>query len=219
MSSIPPTSLTSSPMPSSTDGNGSNIILNEIVSKLKDGLPGACQSVFSLSTSLERQVVTTEDFQRFLQDIHDLLITLDSAKRSSLFRVIRYCLQSAAYVKVLVQEDIHWLIVAALERESDYSMERIQALKIIDRIRLKAPEVFPIAFARSLVAISNSKEDNFRKVCLESLRELSIANPTLVAVVQGFTTMMDAVVDPVSQDVADNILRTILFLLNDPSTR
>lgn len=217
MASALSASLQSSPLPVS--GDSSNIILNEIVGKLKDGLPGACQSVFSLSTSLERQVVSTDDFQRFLQDTHDLLITLDSAKRSSLFRVIRYCIQSAAYVKVLVSEDVHWLIVAALERESDYSMERIQALKIIDRIRKIAPDAFPVAFARSLVAISNSKEDNFRKVCLESLRELAVANPCLVAVVQGFTTLIDAVVDPVAQDVADNILRSILFLLNDPSTR
>ena len=197
----------------------SDIILNEVVSKLKEGLSGACQSVFSLSTSLERQIVSPEDFQKFLSDIHDLLITLDSAKRSSLFRVIRYCIQSSVYVKIIVNEDIHWLIVTALERESDYSMERIQALKIIDRVRKVAPESFPIAFARSLVAISNSKEDNFRKVCLESLRELSLVNTCIVAVVQGFSTLIDAVIDPVSQDVADNIIRSILFLMNDPVTR
>ena len=57
----------------------------------------------------------------------------------------------------------------------------MQALKLIEKTRLVAPRIFPIAFARSLVAIANHKEDTFRKISIEALRSLSMVNPALVA--------------------------------------
>lgn len=200
---------------------GNNLLFREILLKLAEGTTGSCQSVFGLVNSLEKQSISIEDFQLFLNAAHDLLVVFDSAKRSSLFRAIRYSISSIQHVQVLKDEDIHYLVVNAFERESDNTMERIQALKIMDRIRRVCgpDDGYPIAFARSLISIANSKEDNFRKIALESLRELSLSHPSLVAAVQGFSTLVDAIVDPVSQEIADSITHTILFLLNDPSTR
>ncbi len=171
--------------------------------------------------SLEKQLVAVDDFQLFLNAAHDLLILFDSAKRSSLLRAIRYSISSVQHVQCLKDEEIHYIVVNSFERESDNTMERIQALKMMDRVRriCNLKDGYPISFARSLVSIANSKEDNFRKIALESLRELSLSHTSLVAAVQGFSTLMDAVVEPVSQDIADAITHTILFLLNDPLTR
>ena len=80
-------------------------------------------------------------------------------------------------------------------------------------------DVFPIAFARSLVAISNHKDDNLRRVCIETLRELSVQNPRVVASVNGLTTLLDIVLEPSSQDMAEPILISLLYLLNDPKSR
>lgn len=82
-----------------------------------------------------------------------------------------------------------------------------------------APILYPISFARSLVAVANSKEDSFRKICIETLRELSLVNAKLVASVNGYSCLLEAVIDPITQELADNILLTILYLLNDPSIR
>jgi Rapamycin-insensitive companion of mTOR, N-term len=80
-------------------------------------------------------------------------------------------------------------------------------------------DIFPVAFARSLVAISNHRDDNLRRVCIETLRELSVENTRVVAVVNGLTTLLDIVLEPTSQDMAEPILVSLLFLLNDPKSR
>ena len=82
-----------------------------------------------------------------------------------------------------------------------------------------APTLYPVSFARSLVAVANSKEDSFRKICVETLRELSLANPKLIATVNGYSCLLEAVIDPITQELADNILLTVLYLLNDPNIR
>ena len=83
----------------------------------------------------------------------------------------------------------------------------------------KTGDAFPVAFARSLVAISNHKDDNLRRICIETLRELSVENPRVVATVNGLTTLLDVVLEPSSQDMAEPILISLLYLLNDPKSR
>ncbi len=111
------------------------------------------------------------------------------------------------------------MVVESLEKEAEYTVERVQALKLMDKVRKVDPDHYPVAFGRSLIAIANSKDDSFRKICIESLQELAVVNPSLVASLHGFSTLMDVVMDPITQDLADNITITILFLLNDPVTR
>jgi hypothetical protein len=200
--------------------------LQEIIQKLKASPKENNESyritlsyVFTLTNSLEKISITLEDFKSFLVSAHNLLITGDSSKRSSLLRAIRLSTQNELFVKCLIEEEIHWIVVTSLERDFDYSMERMQAFKLMEKIRTIAPLLYPISFGRSLVAIANYKEDNFRKICLEGLRELSIANPRIVAAVNGFSALLEAVIEPLTVDMADNILLTLLFLLNDPQTR
>ena len=110
-------------------------------------------------------------------------------------------------------------IITSFERDGDYTVERIQALKLMGKVLSISPALFPISFARSLVAVANSKEDSFRKVCIETIRELSLANPKLVATVNGYSCMLEVVIDPITQELSDSILLTILYLLNDPNIR
>lgn len=205
-------------------------ILNEIFNKLKSSLTpigsggitsqAAVSSIFSLANSIEKNPVSPEQFRLFLEEVHDYLINLDSAKKSSIFRTIRLCILSPGHVKTLITHDITWVVIISLEQDNESNiMERTQALKIIEKVRKIAPDLFPASFGRSLVAISNSKEDSFRKVCIDSLRELALLNPAVVATVHGFPTLLDAVVDPINQDSAENILFTLVYLFNDPQTR
>jgi hypothetical protein len=102
-------------------------------------------------------------------------------------------------VQALLDSQMHWAVVLSLERDGDCAVERMQALKVIEKVMEVAPTLFPITFARSIVAVANWKEDPFRKVCIEVLNNLSLAAPQLVAAVDGFVPLMDAVVEPVSQ--------------------
>lgn len=51
------------------------------------------------------------------------------------------------------------------------------------------------------------------------LRELALANPRLVAAVNGFVCLVEAVVDPISLELAESILLSLLYLLNNAHTR
>jgi rapamycin-insensitive companion of mTOR len=69
------------------------------------------------------------------------------------------------------------------------------------------------------VAISGSKEDTFRRVCLDTLREMAVLNIAAVAQCNGIKTLFDAVLDPACEDVAESLVLTLMFLLNEAPKR
>jgi hypothetical protein len=199
-------------------------LLAEITSKLKEVNQEEAQrnyasTIFTLTKSLEAAPPSVEEFTQFINNTHDTMIKGDSSKRCSILRAVRYCLVTKEAVRVMLDNDVHYLVVASLEKDGDNAVERMQALKIMEKVHEISPELFPVAFARSLVAVANYKDDAFRKICIEALRGLALKNPSMVAAVDGFTPMMDAVVEPITQPLADAIVLTIIYLLNDPTTR
>jgi hypothetical protein len=182
-------------------------LLAEITSKLKEVNQEEAQrnyasTIFTLTKSLEAAPPSVEEFTQFINNTHDTMIKGDSSKRCSILRAVRYCLVTKEAVRVMLDNDVHYLVVASLEKDGDNAVERMQALKIMEKVHEISPELFPVAFARSLVAVANSTDDAFRKICMEAL-----------------TPMMDAVVEPITQPLADAIVLTIIYLLNDPTTR
>ena len=203
-------------------GDGS--VLAQITTKLKEAGQEEAQrnyasTIFTLTKSLENSVPTIDEFSKFINETYDLIIKGDSSKRCSILRAFRYCLTTAESVKLVIDLEVHYVVVASLEKDGDNAVERMQALKIIEKVLEVSPEQFPIAFARSLVAVANSKDDTFRKICIETIRDLSLKNPSMVAAVDGFTPMMDAVLEPITQPMADSIVLALIYLLNDPTTR
>jgi hypothetical protein len=95
----------------------------------------------------------------------------------------------------------------------------MQALKLVKKMLDVSPDTFHPGFARSLVAIAAEKGDNFRRVALETLRELGIKNPRVAFEADAFRVLFDAVLDPSTQDLSESILVTMLHLLNSPDTR
>lgn len=109
--------------------------------------------------------------------------------------------------------------MVSLELESDFIWERMQALKIIKRVVEVSADTIPTAFVRSLIAVSSQKEDNFRRVSLECLRELSTKNAKIVADCGGFKVLFDSILDVGTKELAEPILISMLYLLNNASTR
>lgn len=203
-----------------------NEVLIEILTNLKDPLynknsPSILNNIFKLASKLDSSNLQPEQFRDFLTEIHDLFILFDSTKRATTLRVIRFCLLNGQFVKVMMAEEFHWNVILSFEKEpiNENSVERMQAFKIMDSIRKVCPDHFPLAFGRSLVAIANSEKDNFRRLCIDLIRELALVNPCIVGTMYGFHVLLDSIIDPISQDLADRITHTILFLLNEPLTR
>jgi hypothetical protein len=68
--------------------------------------------------------------------------------------------------------NIDIFIARALEREQRYLWERMQALKLCRQIMEVAAENMPRSIVMALVSIAEYPEDDFRKVCLDTLKEL-----------------------------------------------
>ena len=171
---------------------------------------------------------TTDEFSNFLRSVHDLHLRADTAVRGALLRVIRFALHTQALYNVLIAEQWHFLVIVSLERESDRDQdylitERMQALKLIKKCIEVGGKIdsknTQLTFAQSLVAVASHKGDVMRRVCLETLRELSIVNPKVVAMVNGFSLLIEAVYDQSISDMSEAIILTYLYTLNDASSR
>lgn len=110
-------------------------------------------------------------------------------------------------------------MISSFERDGGDMTERMQALKLMKHFITISPTRFPFGFARSLIAASSQPEDTFRRVAIETLRVLALANSHLVACCNGFKVLVEAIVDPALQDVSDGILMSILHLVSQPTSR
>ncbi|CAM9272416.1 unnamed protein product, partial [Hapterophycus canaliculatus] len=94
-----------------------------------------------------------------------------------------------------------------------------QALKLVKQIIAVDSSRLPREVVRTVVAVSGHKEDNFRRVCLETLKELAVADPRVVAHTNGFRVLLAAAIDPANQDLAEPLVATLMSIIEDPATR
>ena len=147
--------------------------------------------------------------------------------------------EGKSFVDALIKFGWQWLIIQSIEREpleesdggydyrggdsevirQDFVLERMQALKLVRSILKNCPDVFPLSFARSLVAISENVKDNIRRVSLETLRELCVLNPRVAVKSEAFNTLLESIFDPSFSDMIESIVNTILFMLSNPLSR
>ena len=207
-------------------GEGCGEVLSQVIRKLSPLLEKRAtirRDVLSMMSDIPSKVATMppspEEFSRFCKGAHDFFIKFDSPVRTIVLRVLRLSLLSKEHCQCIVDEELHWIVVVCLEREREYLAERMQALKLIRKFMSIASDIFPSAFARSLVAIASHKDEHLRRVCMETLRELMVANPKLIAAVNGLSVLLEAVLEPSYQDIAEPILLSLMYLLNDPKSR
>ena len=172
-----------------------------------------------------------------------LLIDKEPTLRSQSLRVLRYLLTDWEMVHQMLLVNLDLMIVRSLERESKFLWERMQALKLIRkwmamlataqaRIRdpLSTPPLAkglpnrpPIGLTRSLVqslvSIAEQPKDDFRRVCLDAIRELTLLSPAIVASCNGIRTLVDSILDPACVDIANSLTLTLLYLIDSETTR
>eukprot|EP00644_Phytophthora_capsici_P000058 jgi/Phyca11/559789/estExt2_Genewise1.C_PHYCAscaffold_40097 len=148
-----------------------------------------------------------------------LVCDSDTSTRAGALRALRYAISSSTSIKHLVDLNLPVFVVRSLEREQKHLAERVQALKVVRRILEIDAAQMPTGLVCSLTAIAGHKDDNMRRVCLETLRELALLNVEVVAEANGTKILVDAILEPSFQDLADSLLMTLLLILNEPSTR
>lgn len=148
-----------------------------------------------------------------------LFVDKEQAIRSQSFRVMRYIIKDNVIVKVMWKLSMDLLISRSLERDSKFLWERMQALKLVRHLMTVDPTLIPRTIVASLVSIAEHPKDDFRRVCLDAIRELVLINPDIVASCNGIKTIVDSILDTACQDIAGSLTLTLLFLLDQDSMR
>ncbi|RHY63562.1 hypothetical protein DYB34_006166 [Aphanomyces astaci] len=150
-----------------------------------------------------------------------LMSDTDTSVRTAALRVLRYsminCASTAQAIKLVLIRAFPILLI----RDAKLVGERIQALKVVRRLMDIDASQVPTSVVRSVVAIANHKEDNLRRVALETLRELAIANVSVVMQCNGIKTLVDCILDPTCQGILimtanPQGLRSLVRMLEQP---
>jgi len=155
----------------------------------------------------------------FLKSVRIFLSTPPKTMRTSALRVIRYYTSNSKFIQDIIACKIPYFITRSLERDKHSEAERVQALKLIRTIMEIDCSLVPHCVVKALVAISENQEDNFCRVCLETLCEISIRNPQISSHCGGIRTLFDAILDPFYQGIQESLLISILYILNEEKTR
>ena len=131
-----------------------------------------------------------------------LMVDKEPTLRSQSLRVLRYLLTDWHMLSHMLRLNLDLLVVRSLERESKFLWERMQALKfvrkwmamraaasaiakgkqplpsaasagIVAALPFHAPIDITRSLVQSLVSIAEQPKDDFRRVCLDAIRELS----------------------------------------------
>ena len=95
----------------------------------------------------------------------------------------------------------------------------MQALKLVrTMVRLQA-SALPATITHSVNACANARDDNMRRVALETLREIALRNPKICASCFGFHTLVDSVLDSTCADQATAIVLTMVYIMNEEHGR
>jgi hypothetical protein len=119
----------------------------------------------------------------------------------------------------VVHQGIDLIVVESLEREHESPHERMQALKLIRKCTDVSPSTISLAFVRSVVAVASDRDDKFRRVCIDTLRDISFRNPAISSFCGGFRVLFDALLQPDCFEIIDSIIATMLFLYDSTDTR
>lgn len=139
--------------------------------------------------------------------------------RTTALKLYRYICTTEASFRVLKMSHVEHFIIRSFEAEGK-SEERIEACKLIWKWLEIASKDFPKAICNSLVALSEVENDEFKDFGIESLRFLSSSNLPIVAWSGGLKILTNAILDiKCSQELGENIIFTLGYLLNEPNTR
>ena len=165
-----------------------NIETSTIINE-RDELNAIYQAASTLISEINHSSLS--DIKLFMKLVHDSLVKCNSTIKPVLLRVIRILLVNPQNCDILVQSEIHWIVVTSVEKENDFVLERMQAFKIVKTFLKVSPLTFPITFANSMVAIASAQDDSLRRVCLEAIRELSIVNTEIATISKGINCMLE----------------------------
>ena len=156
-----------------------------------------------------------------LKSLRLMLVDSDKKLRVQACRAMRYITCNQIILDNMIKLNIPLFIMICLEREdsSKFYWERLGALKWMRHIIDNYPLSIPKCCIMTLITIATNNKHEYRRICLDSLRELSIINPFVVQKSNGFKVLIDLILNPQLTDISNHLILTILYILDHPNTR
>ncbi|XP_062538285.1 rapamycin-insensitive companion of mTOR [Armigeres subalbatus] len=149
--------------------------------------------------------------------------------RAGALRAIRHLLMAPGDVRALNELQLGHLVCRSLDVLLKNEEERVQALKLVRKQLMVAPELVCPALVRCLVSLGESgaedrtmrmdREDRMLRACLATLCEFGVLNPRLLIVCGGVSVITRNVLECHSPRIAESLCGVLLHLLEWPKTR
>ncbi|RYO88126.1 hypothetical protein DL766_000685 [Monosporascus sp. MC13-8B] len=130
------------------------------------------------------------------------------------YRMLRYAISDIASLKKIRSLNTDYSVVVSLAKDRKADVEREQALKFVRAFLDVKGGVREVsrALVRTIAAIAEQAEDRLRPICIETLAEILVRDPALIAATGGIAPMSDALTEG-TYKVRDTILDLLYSLL------
>ncbi len=141
--------------------------------------------------------------------------------RAGALRAIRYLLKTPIDLQILNNLQIPFLVARSLDVLLKNDEERIQALRLVRRMLMVAPDLVSPVIVRCLVALGESErsEDRILRAVLATLCEFGVLNPTLLIVCGGISVITRNLLECPNPRIAESLCGVLLHLLDWPQSR
>ena len=142
--------------------------------------------------------------------------------RKIIIKIIGLNIKIYPYFTQKLIDSLYPIVICKIFEEYKKSTfeERYECFKLIN-IWLKYSDFnFPLIFCQAVAALSRV-DDLFKKGCVEFIRNLSVIRTDLCSSVGGFRILINNLIDTNYnyEDISDNILNSILYVINSPKKR
>jgi rapamycin-insensitive companion of mTOR len=136
------------------------------------------------------------------------------------YRMTRYAISDVSSLKKIRSLNTDYLVVLSLIKERKADVEREQALKFVRAFLDVKDGVLEIsrAVVRTIAAVAEHADDRLRSICLETLAELLVRCPRLVAASGGLAPLSEALSEG-SYKGSESLTAALLFMLDAPQRR
>ncbi|KAK8803221.1 hypothetical protein WA158_000915 [Blastocystis sp. Blastoise] len=162
----------------------------------------------------------------YLKEIQKALITGEKVQIvTAVFSMIKCIKSNPQDIQYMKSKNLIFLLrqllvhpqesVRVSERSDKFENERAEALKVIYKLILISPMLFPLSLFQSLLTIAGTPTDTLFIPSLKLLNYLLIKNEDLVCRHGGLEVLIEGAVCPQSHSIMSNILLTCLYIMND----
>ena len=146
----------------------------------------------------------------------------EKSLRNIILKIISLNIQIYPFFTNKLLEALYPIAICKIFEEYKKSSfeERYECFKLINIWLKYSDNNFPLIFCQAIASLSRV-DDLFKKGCIEFIRNLSIKRPDLCSMVGGFRIMINYLIDTNHNydDISDNILNSILYVINSPVKR